>query len=94
MKLDFAEKIVDMMQNFGVEAELRKEYSGRGMMGKSVAAIVTDAKNGPLIGYYGALVVAEAEKDGDDGVEAMQDFDAKSELPRFCDTMGMSIIFY
>ena len=94
MKLDFAEKVVDMLQNFGVEAELRTDYSGRGMMGKTTAAIVTDAKNGPLIGYYAALVIAEAEKDGDDGVEAIQDFDAKSELPRFCDTMGLSVIFY
>jgi hypothetical protein len=94
MKLDFAEKIVDMMQNFGIEAELRSDYSGRGMMGKQTAAIVTDAKNAPLIGYYGALVIAEAEKDGDDGVEAIQDFDAKNELPRYCDTMGMQVVFY
>ena len=94
MKLDFAAKIVDMMQNYGIEAELRPEYSGRGMMGKQTAAIETDAKNAALIGYYGALAVAEAEKNADDGVDAMQDFDAKAELPRFCDTMGHQVVFY
>jgi hypothetical protein len=94
MKVEFAEKIVDLMQNFGVEAEFRSDYSGRGMMGRPTGAIVTSAKNAPLIGFYAALVVAETELTGDDGVQAIQDFDAVNELPQKCDTLGMDVVFY
>jgi hypothetical protein len=89
MKLEIAEMIVDQLQNMGIEAELRDDYSGRGMFGKITAGIVTDGKNGPMIGFALALAISDQS-----GEEALHDFDASRELPRNIDSMGLSTIFY
>jgi hypothetical protein len=55
MTLEQAEGIVDYMdRELGVEAVVRETYSGRGMFGKSVPAIVTD--NIIAVGYAAAAL--------------------------------------
>lgn len=41
MILDQAEKIVEWLNDHGVEAEVRKGYSGRNMYGKQTAGVVS-----------------------------------------------------
>ena len=41
MILEQAEKIVEWLTDHGIEAEVRKEYSGRNMYGKRTAAVVS-----------------------------------------------------
>lgn len=40
MKLDVAEQIVQSAESMGIEAELRDDYSGRGMYGETTVAVV------------------------------------------------------
>ena len=41
MKLEHAERIVDALNDMGIDAQLDKDYSGRGMFGRTTAAITT-----------------------------------------------------
>lgn len=43
MNLDNAHAIAEAIEDEGYDAEVREEYSGRGMFGRTVPAIVTDA---------------------------------------------------
>ncbi len=79
MTADQAENIVDALSEYGVDAEVREDYSGRGMYGNSVPAIViNDERVLMTIGYVGATLDIELE-----------------DLPRRTDSMGRdSIIVY
>ena len=59
MTFDEAEGIVDLMVDEGYEAEVRAEYSGRGMYGKTVVGIVAD--DIVLIGYFAAKAGVEID---------------------------------
>ena len=41
MEKELAEKVVEGLEALGIDAELREEYSGRGMFGKVTAGIVS-----------------------------------------------------
>ena len=45
MDLELAKEIVNLMENFGEEAELYEDYSGKGMFGKTTAGVVVDNFN-------------------------------------------------
>jgi ABC-type transport system substrate-binding protein len=94
MKLDIAEMIVEQLQNMGIEAELRNDYSGRYMFSKTTAGIVTSLTNAPMIGFALALALANNADDPDNAVEDLNNFDAANELPQKYDNMGRDMIFY
>lgn len=87
MKLELAKMIVDALEQNGDEAELRKDYSGRGMYGKTTAAIVTEASP-ILIGFLAAQSICDNE-----GEEGLFDFDTR-DLPKQSDSMGLSKVYY
>lgn len=43
MKLEDAERIVELALDHGHDMELREDYSGRGMYGKETTAVIGDA---------------------------------------------------
>lgn len=73
MTLEQAEALVDALGDLSIEAELRAEYSGRGMDGKAVPAIVIYDESRGLVGL--GYAAREA------GVEF-------ADLPRRRDSMG------
>lgn len=67
VKLDTAQQIVKAAEFMGIDAELREDYSGRGMYGKATAAVV--------IGSWTkfAAAVAQAAVDSLDHDEVIAD---------------------
>lgn len=58
MDMELAETIIEAMENNGHEAELRSDYSGRNMFGKSTHGVVLDCG----IGVAMAAIINNAEK--------------------------------
>ena len=56
-----ATDIVEYLQESGIEATLYEDYSGRGMYGKTTAAVVTDSATDVAFAL-GALIAAEKEE--------------------------------
>jgi hypothetical protein len=55
MTIEQAQRIASYMEgNLNCEAEVREDYSGRGMYGKTVPAIVTD--NAVALGYAAGVL--------------------------------------
>ena len=82
--IDIYRDAVDILEGQGYDADLREDYSGRGMYGKETAGIVTDA-SGPMVG----LAVAIALKDRGYSLASNADF-----VPTSVDSIGLSTIFY
>lgn len=63
MDLEKARKAVDEMKSEGIECELREDYSGRGMYGKSTAAIVVMGDEFRAIQIMGNHEIRSARSD-------------------------------
>lgn len=90
MKLETAQALVAYGDQTGAEITLRDDYSGRGMYGRTVAAVECD---------FGTLVAAAAAAGADLVAAADGDQDAASELiddlARIrSDNMGLGMIYY
>ena len=101
MDVKVAQKIVGILDNMGVEAEIYEDYSGRGMYGKTTTGIVCDAGKSAMIGYAYAVAVVQTMEDEDDGtVDAFNiehelcDWDRVQCIPTRCDNMGLQMIYY
>ena len=74
MQLELAEILAEMINDFGDSAEVRKDYSGRGMYGKGTAAIITNVNFGRIL----AMVIEAADMfvdaGGDSIFENVDDF--------------------
>lgn len=86
MDMELAEMIIEAMENNGLTGELRSDYSGRGMYGKSTHGIVTECG----IGEVTAAVINNADIFVEDEEPI---FDKFIELIR-SDSMGLSDILY
>lgn len=73
-----AERIVDGMSMHGVDADLREDYSGRGMYGETTPGIIV-----PEVNDLMAIGFAAAEEEI-----------AYRDLPRHIDSMGLGFIAY
>ncbi len=94
MELRIAEKVVEFLQDNGYEAEVREDYSGRGMFGKTTVGIETNAP-GTLIGWLVAKsIIDENYGDAEAGVDALDDFNFRRDLPMRWDSMGLAMIYY
>lgn len=49
MEIELAETIAEALDNAGIEAKVREEYSGRGMYGNSTAGVVFDGSLGDVL---------------------------------------------
>ena len=78
----------EVLEDHGYESDFREDYSGRGMYGKSVPAIVSDAP-GTMVSW--SIIIALIEH-GDD----VDNIDARSldYIPKRQDSMGLSYVFY
>ena len=76
--LECAQYVANRLEEEGYEGDVREDYSGRGMYGKTAVAICTDAP-GTLIGMF----VGEYNAQG---------FDARP--PTRTDSMGLGRVFY
>jgi hypothetical protein len=57
MNLDEAQEVVDVLDfEFGIEAEVREDYSGRGMYGNTVVAFVVGSGEEIAVGYALGMV--------------------------------------
>lgn len=86
MDMELAEMIIEAMENNGHEAELRSDYSGRGMYGKSTHGVVIECG----IGIAMAAVISNADifVDDDDGEPIFVIESIRS------DSMGLGTILY
>lgn len=73
---------VELLNDRGYEAEFREDYSGRGMFGDCVPAIVTSA-SGTLVGW----ALCQAAPDPEVARETRL-------LPARSDNMGMGMVYY
>lgn len=87
MDMELAEMIIEAMENNGYDAELRSDYSGRGMYGKSTHGVIIECG----IGAAMAAIINNA----DIFVDAWGNpfFDKSIELIR-SDNMGLGNILY
>ena len=84
------EEAVETIQQEGYTASFRETYSGRGMYGDQVPAIVTEA-SGAIVAW--AVMVCLYHNLEDNGAtDAM--YDSKRLLPLREDSMGLSRIYY
>lgn len=84
MTKEQANFLVETIENSGNEAEIRDDYSGRGMFGKSTYGVVTKINPANLLG-----VALTHIKDSLDCIEDIPDFgDLRT------DSMGLSTIIY
>ena len=87
MDMELAEMIIEAMENNGMDAELRSDYSGRGMYGKSTHGIVIEDG----IGNVMAAIINNADIFVDEDGDPI--FSGFIELIR-SDSMGLSNILY
>lgn len=57
MDMELAETIIEAIENEGEDAELRSNYSGRGMYRESTHGVITNCTMGKL----GAIIISNAE---------------------------------
>lgn len=92
MNVEQATLLAEALEEAGHDTSVREEYSGRGMYGKTTAAIVTDAS--PMLVGYCWRELERREEEGE--------FDDKVSLPTFTvinmpirsDNMGLSMVYY
>lgn len=85
---DVYKRAVELLDEEGWEATFRRDYSGRGMYGSTVPAIVTDAP-GPVVG---GAVYAAALEFSCEMLPAFREFAGL--LPEYTDSMGLSSRVY
>ena len=73
---------VELLNDRGYEAEFREDYSGRGMFGDCVPAIVTSA-SGVLVGWALCQAAPNPEVVSESGL-----------IPAYSDNMGMDKVYY
>lgn len=87
-KIDVFIKVCELLEDHGHEADLRPEYSGRGMYGATVPAIVTEAPS-VMIGILIVQVLVDA------GLETWEAAEEAMEMaPKRSDSMGLSKVLY
>jgi hypothetical protein len=89
-RIEFYKKIVELIVNFGYDAYLYDDYSGRGMYGRTVPAIVTSISP-VLMGAYAMLAASDLLSY--DGIDEIFD-EIVDILPKSQDNMGLSMIYY
>lgn len=87
MDMELAEMIIEAMENNGLDAELRSDYSGRKMFGKSTHGVVIECGIG--------AVMTAIINNSDIFVDRFGDsiFDGQTESIR-SDSMGLGNILY
>ena len=83
-KVKLYEAAVEFLNDEGYDAEVREDYSGRGMYGKTTPAIVTEAP-AALVGYAIGLVAEDL---------ALTDCNPKDLVPVRSDNMGLQMVYY
>lgn len=81
--LHAAEYLVEFLESDGYEAEIYKNYSGRGMYGSTCVGIVTNAPG-----------VAIGEAMGEYNRERSDFSEPRIKSPAHTDNMGLSTIYY
>lgn len=70
MKGSSAEALVMAARELGIDAEIRENYSGRGMNGETTCAVVLDYLDRlPAIAAHAAMEIEHMEEDASDLVE-------------------------
>lgn len=86
MQKELAELLVQIIENNGEEADLRDDYSGRGMYGDETYAVTCDCGLGYVLG-----LVLESVKDGyltEDDLKDIKSFGFRQ------DSMGLGMVIY
>lgn len=78
------EAAADILRESGYEAEVREDYSGRGMYGRTCCGIITNA-SGPMVGYSITCAMSDLGIDPFDWVDL---------IPKRWDSMGLQSIYY
>jgi hypothetical protein len=87
MELTTANFLVNAIRDQGNEAEVREDYSGRGMLGRTTSGIVVESQSGLLTD-----VVAYIKKMGQENPQFIFDI---PDMPHFReDSMGRDMILY
>jgi hypothetical protein len=90
MKIETLELLAEKADNIGVYALVRKQYSGRGMYGKTVPAIVV-ARRATFLRL--ALLVGDELKHADETGDKLINF--LEDIAKYTvDNMGRDFIFY
>ena len=90
MELKLAEKIVNIcLHNSSHEIELREDYSGRGMFGKTTAAVIVEYESA-ITEAIGSFLVDASEDD----IEEINELGALMEKGYRTDSLGMRTIIY
>ena len=101
-KYDIFGKAAEYLEDDGYEAEVRENYSGRGMYGRETVGIVTSAP-GTMVGAAVCKAMVDLymyDKDMSDAdvtAEDMQDFledEMTRMMPKSMDSMGLDKIYY
>lgn len=89
LTVDLAVAIVDELC-YRYDAEVREDYSGRGMYGKTCVGIVTDAPHKDII-----IATIRVFAQDNDGLDIMDILDKVEDvIPSRVDSMGLSTIYY
>jgi hypothetical protein len=100
MELAVAKRVVDVLGEMDVEAEVYEDYSGRGMFGRTTTGIVCGSGDAAKIGYaYAVAIATEAEEnDGEatayDIVCELNNYPSVRGIPTRCDNLGLQMIYY
>jgi hypothetical protein len=89
-RIDIYRAAIETLSSGAHEADLYEGYSGRGMYGKEVPAIVTDAP-ATLVGWAICSAVAD---NGDHETPADAMDAAEKLIPKRTDNMGKSYVYY
>ena len=90
MYLEFAKAIVEVLEDEGVEVELREGYSGRGMYGRMTTGIVIDNPMKIMLAIMNAPEVFFNTNDDGEWIDSV--FDVPPCLN--FDSMGLKTIVY
>ena len=90
MELKTAEFVVNLIEGIGEEAEVRSDYSGRGMYGKETAGIVTSCEGNIVRALAEYIEGGDAQHLNDDEREVFADL----ALGYRTDSMGRDVIVY
>jgi len=87
------DEVLDRLFDYNVEFDLRTDYSGRAMYGKTCIGFVTDNAIGVAMAL--AVVLREIEIENDDRSDGKyDDLPNWSDLRASTDSMGLSSIIY
>lgn len=93
MDKDLAETLVQVLEDNGIDAELRESYSGRGMYGKATSGVVLKGNIGDVLAAVinnATCFIAEEE-------EPVEFFDLSEKFSIHnirTDSMGLDMIVY